>query len=46
MHQGRQCAAPNGLPDTGSGDAPNGMSPGLAAGTNVKFLCRIVLEKF
>ena len=37
MHRGRQCAAPNGLPNAGSGNAPNGVSPGLAAGANVKF---------
>ena len=43
MHWGRQCAAPNHLPDTGPGDAPNGASPGLGRGANVKFLCRIVL---
>ena len=43
MHPGRQSAAPNALPDAGPGDAPNGASPGLAAGKYVKFLCRVVL---
>ena len=43
MHPGRQSAAPNALPDAGLGDAPNGASPGLAAGKYVKFLCRVVL---
>ena len=28
---------PNALPDAGPGNAPNGVSPGLAAGANVKF---------
>ena len=43
MHPGRQSAAPNALPDAGPGDAPNGASPGLAAGKYVKFLCRVML---
>ena len=43
MHPGWQSAAPNALPDAGPGDAPNGASPGLAAGKYVKFLCRVVL---
>ena len=43
MRRGRQRAAPNGLPDAKPGGAPNGASPGLAAGKYVKFLCRVVL---
>ena len=45
MHWGWQYAAPNHLPDAGSGGAPKGASPGLGGGANVKFLCCIVLAK-
>ena len=37
MHQGRQCAAPNQLPDAGPGGAPKGASPGLGGGVNAIF---------
>ena len=37
MHQGRQCAAPNGLPHAGPGDAPKGASPGLGGGAKSFF---------
>ena len=34
---GRQCAAPNGLPDAGPGGTPKGASPGLGGGLNAIF---------
>ena len=34
MHLGRQCAAPNQLPDAGPGGAPKGASPSLGGGLN------------
>ena len=37
MHQGRQYAAPNQLPDAGPGGAPKGASPGLGGGFNAIF---------
>ena len=37
MHRGRQCAAPNGLPDAGPGGAPKGASPGLGGGAESFF---------
>ena len=37
MHRGRQCAAPNQLPDAGPGGAPKGASPGLGGGLNAIF---------
>ena len=37
MHWGRQCAAPNQLPDAGPGGAPRGASPGLGRGLNAIF---------
>ena len=40
MHWGRQCAAPNELPDTGLGDAPKGASPGLGGGMHA-FSCLV-----
>ena len=45
MHRGRQCAAPDALPDAGLGSAPKGESPGLGGGDESFFLCRIVLAK-
>ena len=38
MHWGRQCAAPNGLPHAGPGDAPKGASPGLGGGADAFFV--------
>ena len=38
MHRGRQCAAPNQLPDAGLGGAPKGASPGLGGGADSLFL--------
>ena len=37
MHRGRQCAAPNGLPDAGPGGAPKGALPTLGGGLNAIF---------
>ena len=37
MHRGRQCAAPNQLPDAGPGGASKGASPGLGGGLNAIF---------
>ena len=37
MHRGRQCAAPNQLPDAGPGGAPKGALPGLGGGLNAIF---------
>ena len=37
MHRGWQCAAPNQLPDAGSGGMPKGASPGLGGGLNAIF---------
>ena len=37
MHRGRQCAAPNQLPDAGPGGALKGASPGLGGGLNAIF---------
>ena len=42
MHRGRQCAAPNQLPDAGPGGALKGASPGLGGGLNAIFC--LVLE--
>ena len=37
MHRGRQCAAPNQLPDVGPGGALKGASLGLGGGLNAIF---------
>ena len=37
MHRGRQCAAPNALPDAGPGGAPKGALPGLGGGAESFF---------
>ena len=37
MHLGRQCAAPDALPDAGLGGAPKGASPGLGGGAESFF---------
>ena len=37
MHWGRQCAAPDALPDVGLGGALKGASPGLGRGLNAIF---------
>ena len=37
MHWGRQCAAPNALPDAWPGSAPKGASPGLGGGAESFF---------
>ena len=37
MHRGRQCAAPNGLPDAGLGGALKGVSSGLGGGAESFF---------
>ena len=37
MYRGRQCAAPNQLPDAGPGGALKGESPGLGGGLNAIF---------
>ena len=37
MHRGRQCAAPNQLPDVGPGGAPKGASSSLGGGLNAIF---------
>ena len=41
MHWGRQCAAPNALPDAGPGGALKGASPGLGAGAE-SFFCVVL----
>ena len=45
MHWGRQCAAPDALPDVGPGGVPKGALSGLGGGADSLFLCRIVLAK-
>ena len=37
MHWGRQCAAPDALPDAGLGGVPKGVSPSLGGGLNAIF---------
>ena len=37
MHRGRQCAAPDALPDAGPGGAPKAASPGPGGGLNAIF---------
>ena len=41
MHRGRQCAAPDALPDAGPGDTLKGASPGLGGGAD-PFLCVVL----
>ena len=40
MHRGRQCTAPNELPDAGPGDALKGALPGVGGGVNA-FFCLV-----
>ena len=46
MHWGRQCAAPNGLPDAGPGGAPKGASPSLGGGADSLFSVVLCWQNF
>ena len=46
MHRGRQCAAPNGLPDAGPGGAPKGASLGLGGGADSLFSVILCWQNF
>ena len=46
MHRGRQCAAPNQLPDAGPGGAPKGALLGCGRGTDSLFSVVLCWENF
>ena len=46
MHWGRQCAAPNQLPDAGLGGAPKGVLPGLGRGAESFFSVVLCWQNF